>query len=98
MSSVVTIELVSDPPNVSPPGLSHMVVKVDSLNDVVAVLRASGATSADMPQPPDDRNNPQTVMITDPDGHHIELVQWPDGHADGMTSADWAGQDDRSGG
>jgi lactoylglutathione lyase len=27
---------------------------------------------------------------TDPDGNRIELVQWPAGHADGITAADFA--------
>ncbi len=29
-------------------------------------------------------------MIADPDGNQIELVQWPAGHADGMSAADFA--------
>ena len=28
--------------------------------------------------------------ITDPDCYRIELVQWPAGHADGVTGADFA--------
>ena len=35
---------------------------------------------------------PRTCWITDPDGYRIELVQWPEGHADGITRADFAGQ------
>ena len=31
----------------------------------------------------------QTEWVTDPDGNHIELVVWPDGHPDGMTAADF---------
>jgi lactoylglutathione lyase len=27
--------------------------------------------------------------VVDPDGNRIELVQWPAGHADGITTADW---------
>ena len=27
-------------------------------------------------------------MLADPDGNRIELVQWPPGHADGITAAD----------
>jgi catechol 2,3-dioxygenase-like lactoylglutathione lyase family enzyme len=34
----VTIELVADPPDASPPGLSHIVVTVNSLNDSIAAL------------------------------------------------------------
>ena len=29
-------------------------------------------------------------MVTDPDGNRIELIQWPPGHADGITAADAA--------
>jgi hypothetical protein len=28
-------------------------------------------------------------MLIDPDGYQIELVQWPVGHTDGMTAADF---------
>jgi lactoylglutathione lyase len=28
--------------------------------------------------------------VIDPDGNRIELVQWPAGHPDGITAADWA--------
>jgi lactoylglutathione lyase len=31
-----------------------------------------------------------TTWITDPDGNRIELVQWPAGHPDGLTAADWS--------
>ncbi|WP_409179769.1 VOC family protein [Amycolatopsis sp. VS8301801F10] len=31
------------------------------------------------------------TFLADPDGRRIELVQWPAGHLDGMTAADWAG-------
>lgn len=31
-----------------------------------------------------------TMWLTDPDGYRIELVQWPVGHAAGMTAADFA--------
>jgi lactoylglutathione lyase len=86
----VTIELVADPPDARPPGLSHIVVTVDSLNDSIAALRADGVTDAATPEPPDDPDTPRTVIIVDPDGNQIELVQWPQGHADGFTAADWA--------
>jgi lactoylglutathione lyase len=45
------------------------------------------AEPAGLPGGPD---GPRTGWITDPDGYRIELVQWPAGHADGMTSADFA--------
>ena len=28
-------------------------------------------------------------FVVDPDGYRIELVQWPAGHADGITAADF---------
>jgi lactoylglutathione lyase len=28
--------------------------------------------------------------VTDPDGYRIELVQWPPGHPDGISAADFA--------
>jgi lactoylglutathione lyase len=28
--------------------------------------------------------------VSDPDGNRIEVVQWPAGHADGITAGDWA--------
>lgn len=31
----------------------------------------------------------KTTFIADPDGRRIELVQWPAGHTDGITAADW---------
>jgi len=30
----------------------------------------------------------RTSWLTDPDGYRIELVQWPAGHAAGITIAD----------
>jgi lactoylglutathione lyase len=33
----------------------------------------------------------RTAWITDPDGNRIQLVQWPAGHPDGLTAADWSG-------
>jgi hypothetical protein len=34
-------------------------------------------------------DGPRTSWITDPDGYRIELVQWPPGHADDITKADF---------
>ena len=34
-------------------------------------------------------DGPRTSWLTDPDGYRIELVQWPAGHADGITAADF---------
>jgi lactoylglutathione lyase len=70
-------------------GLSHLVVQVESLDAVLASLAASGI-AAEPPGLPGGADGPRTSWITDPDGYRIELVQWPPGHADGMTRADFA--------
>ena len=38
----------------------------------------------------DDSGSFLTAWVSDPDGNRIELVQWPPGHPDGMSAADWA--------
>jgi hypothetical protein len=35
-------------------------------------------------------HGPKTSWLTDPDGYRIELVQWPPGHPDGITEADFS--------
>jgi hypothetical protein len=45
--------------------------------------------AADPAADPGHPDGPRTSWITDPDGYRIELVQWPAGHADGITSADF---------
>lgn len=87
----VTIELVSDPPDRPSDvgsGLSHFVIKVESLGATVDALASEGI-DVDGPTPLDDADEVQTTWITDPDGNHIELVQWPAGHPDGLSAADW---------
>ena len=88
----VTVELVHDPASgdvVLGTGLSHLVIQVESMDDAVARLADRGIVAED-PVSPDGSEDFRTSGITDPDGRRIELVQWPDGHADGMTAADWA--------
>jgi lactoylglutathione lyase len=88
----VTLELVHDPTqrevNVST-GLSHFVIKVESMDATISEFVARGI-DADVPASPDGSDDVRTTWIIDPDGNRIELVQWPADHADGMTSADWA--------
>jgi lactoylglutathione lyase len=87
----VTIELVHDPAN--PPAgrnLGHFVIQVESMADTAAALAAKGI-EVEEPTSPDGTGDFWTAWITDPDGNRIELVQWPPGHADGMTDADLAG-------
>jgi catechol 2,3-dioxygenase-like lactoylglutathione lyase family enzyme len=87
----VTIELVHDPAKgtVDPgTGIHHLVIQVDSLDATLADLAVKGIV-ADPPAGTGRADGPQTSWITDPDGYRIELVQWPTGHAEGITKADF---------
>ena len=88
----VTIELVHDPTageREVGTGLSHFVIMVESMDATIAALSARGI-DVDKPTSPDDSDDFRLTWIVDPDGNRIELVQWPAGHADGMTAADLA--------
>lgn len=89
----VSLELVHDPagPAVRPGTvLSHLVVGVESMSALVAALPARGV-DVEPPTSPDGSADFLTAWVTDPDGTRIELVQWPPGHPDGMTTADLTG-------
>ena len=90
----VSVELVHQPAAgaADPRGLNHLVVQVEDLHGVVADL-AAHAIHAGAPTSPDGSDDFWTAWLTDPDGYRIELVQWPSGHADGLTSADFAQQE-----
>jgi len=88
---VVTLELVhrpADGPVDVGTGFSHLVVQVDNLSATIKELSQAGLRPGPVERPggPD---GPQTSWLTDPDGYRIELVQWPAGHADGITAADF---------
>jgi len=87
----VAVELVHDP-NGAPVDidtrLSHLVIQVDSMDDTLGQL-ASRGIDAEPPTSPDGSEDFRTTWIVDPDGNRIELVQWPAGHAKGMTAADF---------
>jgi lactoylglutathione lyase len=88
----VTIELVYNPARGAVDlgtGINHLVIQVESLEATLADLAARGI-AAGPPEPPAGTGGPRTSWITDPDGYRIELVQWPAGHADGMTEVDFA--------
>jgi lactoylglutathione lyase len=88
----VTIELVHDPARGMVDlgtGINHLVIQVESLDAALADL-ALKAIAAGPPAVPEGADGPRTSWITDPDGYRIELVQWPAGHADGITEADFA--------
>jgi lactoylglutathione lyase len=89
----VTIELVHDPdgaPVDTDTRLSHLVIQVESMDATLAAL-AAGGVDAEAPTSPDGSDDFRTTWIVDPDGNRIELVQWPPGHAPGMTATDFAG-------
>ena len=88
----VTIEIVHDPNGAAvdtDTRLSHLVVQVDSMDATLTELAARGI-NAETPTSPDGSGDLRTTWIVDPDGNRIELVQWPAGHTDGMTAADFA--------
>jgi lactoylglutathione lyase len=57
------------------------------MHATVAHLAAQGIQAKE-PGSPDGSADFWTAWVTDPDGYRIELVQWPDGHPDGMTRQD----------
>jgi lactoylglutathione lyase len=86
----VSIELVHDPNgqvDIST-GLSHFVIKVESMAATVDALAARGI-EAEAPTSPDGSDDFSTTWVVEPDGNRIELVQWPADHPDGMTAADF---------
>ena len=88
----VAIELVHDPNGAAVGAdtrLSHLVIHVDSMDAMLGELATRGI-DAEVPTSPDGSADFRTSWIVDPDGNRIELVQWPAGHADGMTAADFA--------
>jgi lactoylglutathione lyase len=87
----VTLELVHDSTAgpVEPGGLNHLVIQTEDLHATVARLADAGIET-ETPTSPTGSDDFWTSWLTDPDGYRIELVQWPSGHADGMTSADFS--------
>jgi lactoylglutathione lyase len=84
----VTVELVHDGKPVDRgTDVSHLVVQVESMADTLEVLAGHGIEPVAPGQDGDD--GLKTTFIADPDGRRIELVQWPAGHPDGITAADW---------
>jgi lactoylglutathione lyase len=88
---VVTLELVYDPrldPLEIGNGFSHLAVQVDDLAATLADLTRKGIAVAG-PHHPDGESGPRTAFVHDPDGYRIEFVQWPPGHPDALTRADF---------
>jgi lactoylglutathione lyase len=86
----VSLELVHRPVDgpATTGGLNHLAVQVEDLPATLAALERDGI-SAEPPSSPNGTDEFLVARLTDPDGHQIELVQWPPGHPAGMTSADF---------
>ncbi|WP_112238976.1 VOC family protein [Kribbella monticola] len=84
----VTLELVHDAEPVERgTDLSHLVVQVESMAGTLGRLADRGIEPTAPGHEGDD--GLKTTFIADPDGRRIELVQWPAGHGDRMTPADF---------
>ena len=85
----VSLELVHDPSRgeVEPDGFNHLVIAVDDVRGTLNHLAEDGIET-EPPSSPDGSDSFWTAMLTDPDGYHIELVQWTPGHPEGMTAGD----------
>ncbi|WP_033278701.1 VOC family protein [Streptomyces sp. NRRL F-525] len=70
-------------------GFDHLAIQVDTLTDTVKTLTEAGLAPEPL-QFPGGPDGPKTSWLTDPDGYRIELVQWPSGHPDGITAADFS--------
>ena len=69
-------------------GFDHLAIQVDTLTATLQRLTGAGLE----PEPiryPGGPHGPRTSWLTDPDGYRIELVEWPPGHPDGITAADF---------
>jgi lactoylglutathione lyase len=87
----VALELVHRPSEgsvVKGSGFSHLAVQTDDLSATIEALTKAGLSPGPVERP-GGADGPQTSWLIDPDGYRIELVQWPPGHADGITAADF---------
>ena len=87
----VTIELVHDSrkdARATHGAPSHFVLQVGSIDATMHALSTRGI-AVEVPTSPNGSTDFLTTWIVDPEGNRIELVQWPTGHADGMSSADF---------
>ena len=86
----VSLEIVHDPdrPVTDTIAVNHMVIQTDDLEATISELATRGVTA----EPPFDHGEGMfTSWLTDPDGYRIEVVQWPPGHAAGMSAKDFEG-------
>ncbi len=83
----VSLELVHHPerPVTDTSAINHLVVQVSDVDAPVAHQATEGGIAEEPTEP---GPGIRTSWLTDPDGYRIELVQWPPGHAAGLTAAD----------
>lgn len=70
-------------------GFDHLAVQVDTLAATLERLTDAGLEPGSV-QHPGGPLGPKTSWLTDPDGYRIELVEWPTGHTDNITAADFS--------
>ncbi|MEV0097292.1 VOC family protein [Streptomyces sp. NPDC050738] len=70
-------------------GFDHLAIQVETLATTLQTLTEAGLRPGPV-QHPGGPHGPKTSWLSDPDGYRIELVEWPSGHADGITAADFA--------
>ncbi|MGR3875221.1 VOC family protein [Streptomyces graminifolii] len=70
-------------------GFDHLAIQVDTLTDTLKALTEAGLEPGPL-QSPGGPDGPKTSWLTDPDGYRIELVEWPSGHSDSITAADFS--------
>jgi lactoylglutathione lyase len=70
-------------------GFDHLAIQVDTLATILETLTEAGLEPEPV-QYPGGPDGPKTSWLTDPDGYRIELVEWPSGHPDGITAADFS--------
>ena len=70
-------------------GFDHLAIQVETLATTLERLTDAGLEPGPV-QYPGGPDGPKTSWLTDPDGYRIELVEWPSGHAEGITAADFS--------
>jgi lactoylglutathione lyase len=88
--TAVSLELVASNEGlpVAAGGFDHLAVQVDDLDVTRAHLSTAGLEVGPL-ETPGGPDGPRTASLVDPDGYHLELVQWPPGHPTSMTRADF---------
>jgi lactoylglutathione lyase len=89
---VATLELVHRPGGERVDvgsGFDHLAIQVEALDANLKRLAEAGLEPEPI-QYPAGPHGPKTSWLTDPDGYRIELVEWPPGHPDGITAADFS--------